>query len=75
MRFKVVLVGDVSVGKSSMIKWITDGFLPGPPVISNIGVDFAIRFFQVDDKITKLQIWDTAGRERIKISLKFIRSS
>ncbi len=38
--FKVVLVGDVSLGKSSMIRGITDGFPPGPPVISNIGVDF-----------------------------------
>ncbi|XP_064395007.1 ras-related protein Rab-8A-like [Halichondria panicea] len=66
--FKVVLVGDVSVGKSSMIRGITQhiGFPPGPPVISNIGIDFAIRSFQVDDKVAKLQIWDTFGQERFR---------
>ena len=64
--FKVALVGDVDVGKTTMIRGITGGFPPGPPIISNIGIDFAIRSFQVDNKVAKLQIWDTAGQERFR---------
>ena len=52
----VVLVGDVSVGKSSMIKGITNQSNGFPPDPLHIGFDFAIRSFQVDDRVAKLQI-------------------
>ncbi len=32
--FRVALVGDAYVGKSTMIRGITDGFPPGPPIRS-----------------------------------------
>ncbi len=65
-HFKVLMVGDAGVGKSSMIRGITDGFPPPENIISNIGIDFSVRSFEVDDKVAKLQIWDTAGQERFR---------
>ncbi len=67
----MVLVGDMSVGKSSMIKGITDGFPPGPPIIfQTLALTFpSVPFKCMDYKITNLQIWDTAGRERSNSSL------
>ncbi|TNV84127.1 hypothetical protein FGO68_gene14490 [Halteria grandinella] len=63
--FKVLLIGNSGVGKSSLLlrfadDVFTDNFMP------TIGVDFKIRTIEVDGKTIKLQIWDTAGQERFK---------
>ena len=58
---KLVVIGDSSVGKSSLIHFFQKGqfsahFKP------TIGADFANReVLMADDKICVLQIWDTAG--------------
>ena len=63
--FKVLLIGNSDVGKSSLIlryvdqRW-SDTFVP------TIGVDFKIKTLMVDNKKIKMQIWDTAGQERFK---------
>jgi Ras-related protein Rab-1A len=63
--FKIVLVGDSSVGKSCvLLRFADDQFTDN--FISTVGVDFRFRTIQVDDKIVKLQIWDTAGQERFR---------
>ena len=58
--FKVLLIGNSGVGKSSLLvrftdDVFTDNFMP------TIGVDFKIKTLMVDNKSAKLQIWDTAG--------------
>ena len=63
--FKVLLIGNSGVGKSSLLvrfaeDIFTDNFMP------TIGVDFKIKTVDVDSKQIKLQIWDTAGQERFK---------
>ena len=63
--FKVLLIGNSSVGKSSLLLRFVDNqwndlFVP------TIGVDFKIRTMEIDNKNVKLQIWDTAGQERFK---------
>ena len=65
MLFKVLLVGNTSVGKSSLFlrfvdKIWNDAFVP------TIGVDFKIKTLNIDNKNVKLQIWDTAGQERFR---------
>ena len=60
--FKVLLLGNSDVGKSSiLIRYVdeswNDAFVP------TIGVDFKIKSMEVEQKIVKMQIWDTAGQE------------
>ena len=63
--FKVLIIGDSSVGKSNILLRFSDNifhdtFLP------TIGVDFKIRNVKMGDQTVKLNIWDTAGQERFK---------
>jgi Ras-related protein Rab-1A len=73
--FKIIIIGNSAVGKSSLLLKFTDRtFLANQ--ISTIGVDFKIQTIQIDDKIIKLQIWDTAGNERFKtITTSYYRNS
>ena len=63
--FKVLLLGNSDVGKSSIIlryveqTW-SDIFVP------TIGVDFKVKTLQINKKNVKMQIWDTAGQERFR---------
>ena len=62
--YKVLVVGDPSVGKSSLIKrYVHNTFSPN--YRSTIGVDFALKIIKWDDKTNvRLQLWDIAGQER-----------
>lgn len=63
--FKVVFVGDASVGKSSFIIRLCKGiFLP--QLTSTLGVDFQTKNVSIDEKNICLQLWDTAGQERFR---------
>ena len=63
--FKLLIVGDAAVGKSSLlIRYVEDSY--NEAYLSTIGVDFKINTVTIDDKIVKLQIWDTAGQERFR---------
>ncbi|KAL5203148.1 hypothetical protein ABZP36_014100 [Zizania latifolia] len=63
--FKLLLIGDSSVGKSCLLlRFADDSYVD--TYISTIGVDFKIRTIELDGKTVKLQIWDTAGQERFR---------
>lgn len=71
--FKIVVLGDSGVGKTSFIHSLqhhepcTKG--------STIGVDFSVTTLQVGDKLVKAQIWDTAGQEQFRsISRSYFRN-
>ena len=68
MMFKLVLIGDGNVGKTSVRrKYLGKGFISSH--IATIGVDFAQKFVQVDNTTVRLVIWDLAGQtgfERVR---------
>uniref|UniRef100_A0A914VP31 Ras-related protein Rab-13 n=1 Tax=Plectus sambesii TaxID=2011161 RepID=A0A914VP31_9BILA len=61
--FKLLLIGDKAVGKTSiMYRFSDDKF--NPSWLATIGIDFKIRTIELNGNTIKLQIWDTAGQER-----------
>lgn len=78
---KLLLIGNSSVGKSSLLLRFTDDtFLPQDEVSATIGnntkknlkrlivlgVDFKLSMMEMKEKTYKLTIWDTAGQERFR---------
>ncbi|XP_052003280.1 ras-related protein Rab-39B-like isoform X2 [Xyrauchen texanus] len=70
------MLGDSTVGKSSMLKRYTeDLFLEC--INQTVGVDFYVHFLEVEPGVrVKLQFWDTAGQERFKsVTRSYYRNS
>ncbi|MHA2398587.1 MAG: Rab family GTPase [Promethearchaeota archaeon] len=66
--FKILLVGDASVGKTSFTKrYCYNVFNPSERL--TIGVDFHIKTIELNSKNIKLQIWDVGGEERFRFLL------
>lgn len=63
--FKLLIIGDSGVGKSSLLVRFADNTFSGN-YITTIGVDFKIRTIEIAGERVKLQIWDTAGQERFR---------
>ena len=62
LSFKIIVIGDSNVGKSSLaIKAIKNKFDPG--YSATLGFEYFSFFIKIDEKIIKLQIWDTCGQE------------
>ncbi|XP_027902743.1 ras-related protein RABC1-like [Vigna unguiculata] len=62
--FKLLMIGDSGVGKSSLLlSFTSDSFEDLSPTI---GVDFKVKFLDIEGKRLKLAIWDTAGQERFR---------
>ncbi|GBG58833.1 hypothetical protein CBR_g233 [Chara braunii] len=62
--FKLLLIGDSGVGKSSLLlRFTTNTFDDLSPTI---GVDFKLKMLNLNGKRLKLTIWDTAGQERFR---------
>ncbi|XP_056273681.1 EF-hand calcium-binding domain-containing protein 4B isoform X1 [Pseudoliparis swirei] len=73
--FKIVLVGNSSVGKTSLLRRFCDGcFHPGSS--ATVGIDYSVKTIAVDNSQVALQLWDTAGQERYRsITKQFFRKA
>ncbi|XP_012935835.1 vacuolar protein sorting-associated protein 21 [Aplysia californica] len=61
--FRVVMLGDQGVGKSSIShRFIKDDFLENNA--PTVGAAYLTRVMKVGEQTVKLDIWDTAGQER-----------
>jgi len=74
-KFKLVFVGDSSVGKTSIIsRFMYNHFDLNHD--ATIGIDFLAKTHTVMDKTVRLQLWDTAGQERFRSLIpSYIRDS
>lgn len=65
MQFKVVILGDSEVGKTSILNCQLHGYQP-PNSNPTIGCHCNEITMDVEDKTVILQVWDTAGQEMYK---------
>ena len=62
---KYIIIGDSAVGKSNiLLRYIHDKF--NEEFQSTIGVEFGAKNIKIEDKIYRIQIWDTAGQETFR---------
>lgn len=62
--FKILVVGDIGTGKTSLIKRYVHNIF-STNYKSTIGVEFALKVVNWDDNTEiRLQLWDIAGQER-----------
>lgn len=58
MLFKVILIGESGVGKTNLFtRFMRNEFKSD--TTATIGIEFAIKNYEVKDKIVKVQLWDT----------------
>ena len=58
--FKVIIIGDTGVGKSCVLKRLVENDFKEEHDVT-VGVEFGSYIIRIEDKLVKLQIWDTAG--------------
>lgn len=63
--FKIIIVGDSSVGKTSLIERYCKNQWSNQ-TRPTIGVEFSTKTIEINGQQVKLQIWDTAGQERFR---------
>ena len=69
ITFKILLLGDSEVGKSSFIlRFCEDTFREDS--LTTIGLDTKTKFIKRNNKKIQLVIWDSAGQERFKAIAK-----
>lgn len=59
---KFIIIGDSCTGKTCIMKRYVEQKYYSEPDFT-IGVEFGSRTINIDDKLIKVQLWDTAGQE------------
>ncbi|KAJ0748537.1 putative small GTP-binding protein [Helianthus annuus] len=63
--FKLLLIGDSGVGKSSLLlSFTSDNAIED--LSPTIGVDFKVKYVTINGKKLKLAIWDTGSCKTVK---------
>ncbi|XP_060885718.1 EF-hand calcium-binding domain-containing protein 4B isoform X3 [Labrus mixtus] len=73
--FKVVLVGNSSVGKTSLLRSFCEGRFQSTTT-ATVGIDYSVKTLTLDNMQVAIQLWDTAGQERFRsITKQFFRKA
>lgn len=74
-KLKTCIVGDSSVGKTSIIVRIIEGcFKQG--ITGTVGVDYKLQKRKVQGEEVEVELWDTTGQDRFRsIAKNFFRNS
>ena len=76
ISFKLVLIGDINVGKTSILsRYLTNTF--NENIKCSVSVDYKIKNIQFDNNLRiDLCIWDTCGQERFRnLTKQYFRDS
>ena len=64
--YKIIIIGDSSVGKTALLSKYLRGVFPSSP-LPTVATEFATKMIQIKEGgFIKAQIWDTAGQEKYK---------
>ena len=75
LNFKIIVIGNVGVGKSCLSLKATKGIFI-EEYTSTVGFEFYCFNVKINDKIVKLQIWDTCGQEAYRsLIMNFYRNA
>ena len=75
IKFKILVLGDSSVGKTTLLLKYVDGYFP-TIYVATIGVEFKTKKINVDGINITLNIFDTAGQERFKgVTKNFLKGA
>ena len=64
--YKIILIGNYGVGKSNILKRFKDNEFSSEPVDSSTtpNGDVHEKYFQINERVIKADIWDTANQEK-----------
>ena len=62
LSFKMIVIGDAGVGKSCLTSKASKGIFE-ESYSATVGFEFLVFNVKINDKVVKLQIWDTCGQE------------
>jgi small GTP-binding protein len=75
LSFKIIVTGDPAVGKSCLTLKATKNLFESN-YSATVGFEFFTFNVKINDKVVKLQIWDTCGQEIYKsLITNFYRNS
>ena len=74
ITFKIIVVGNSNVGKASLCLQGTTGKF-GDSYIATVSFDICSFFAKMDNKLIRLQIWDTCGEEGYSSFQNFYRGT
>jgi small GTP-binding protein len=75
VKIKLLIIGDQSIGKTCLLeRFVNNTF--SISTLSTIGIDFRVKYLEIDSLKIKLQVWDTGGQERFRtITRSYFRGS
>jgi len=72
--YKILVIGDLGVGKTSIIKRYVHQVYSAN-YRATIGVDFALKVLNWDSETVRLQLWDIAGKRMYLTSQQCVKET